>query len=106
MLLTMLKKLWPGKKKVSSPETEDYRNKLPGPFFSLTDFEVGDIVTVKPGVIPGGRINRMVEAVGPMKIHGEIQPGIRIMGMGYYPEEVILVKKRDKARNPIHGLWQ
>ena len=103
----MLKKLLPSKKKASQSEiTESYKEYLSGPFFSFTDFEVGDIVTVKNGVVPGGRINRMVEEVGEMRIHGEIHPAIRVMGMPYFPEELILVKKRDKARYPIHGLWQ
>lgn len=106
MLLTMLKKLLPGKKKASNSETEQHGNKLSGPFFSLTDFEVGDIVTVKSGVIPGGRINCPVEEIGPMPIHGLIQPAIRVMGMPYYPEELILVKKRDKIKHAINGLWQ
>lgn len=76
------------------------------PFHSISDFEVGDIVTVKLGVIPGGRQNRLVEEVGEMRIHGEKAVGVRVMGMPYFPEELILVSKKPKIQQLINGLWQ
>lgn len=84
----------------------DKTRALGGPFHTISDFETGDTVSVKDGVCPGGRRSQPVEEVGPMILHGEIQPGIRIRGLPYHPWEVIILKKLDKNKFPIHGLWQ
>lgn len=81
---------------------------LPGPFYPISAFEIGDTVSVKreaPG--PGGRNGpNPVEEVGIMRLWGEMQPAIRICGLPFHPDEVILLKKLDKNKFPIHGLWQ
>lgn len=106
MLLTTLKNWFSGKKNPFKKETGNKRKKLDGPFCRLEDFEVGDLVTTKPGVCPGGRTKVPVEEVGPMLLWGEIQPAVRVKNLPYLPEELILEKKRDKIKNPILGLWE
>jgi hypothetical protein len=53
-------------------------------------FKRGDLVTTKPGVCPGGRFCVPVEAVGVMQIHGRQRHAVRVCGLPYYEDELIL----------------
>lgn len=93
-------------KKKKSEQAFTFKKFLQGPFHDISEFEVGDLVTTKPDVSPGGRTNVPVSEVGPMMIHGQIAPAVRVMGLPYYADELIIVKKRAVIKESIPGLWR
>ena len=102
-MFSSIKKWW-DKNKTTTTE-KNVRKPLLGPFYSFSDFEVGDLVTVKPGVVPGGRYSQPIEAIDyvPTFEGDGFEPAFFVRGVPYYPEELILIKKKPKT---IKGLWE
>ncbi len=111
---------------VEKNETKRLKPWEEGPQHTIDDFYVGQIVSVKPGVCPGGRSHRPVQEVGLMMLHGKVQPAVRVMGLPYYPDELTISsedeikaankaslkakldkmeREHNKIKQTIKGLW-